>query len=1002
MDRTFTYLLTVLLAAHAVMVSADTAVIHVSGDKPLTYDKFRQKALINENRAYVFENAPEHIIGLNYTLPLHRDPAKLNIKVEKGGTVYVCFGAVDPNNPESIPTPENLELEGDWKAAGTMKTVVSGASHTWKIFSIETQAGTKLSIPPANRWGSIVLAGEIKGLKQHGVIEQKTMQSLYASFVDERFNTLQKEISARHFCDNERLEKEVLYRDSLILESDMNPVDVIIRRTAALLDRIGTMQNGPDMSSLSHELDKLRQRNKPNLTLDDQKQLFRDISVFRRRIAFMNPLLDFDKIIFLKHNKMVRGDRHMIDQYLGFNAEKKGGVYVLNKPFSNNPEAVSLLAKAPVQNGRLKGKILEDEGGFISLDLDYDGQTALFAFTEARTDATEDKVWDDKYWIGRESHKHYVWDKESTYNIFKMKTDGTDLQQLTDSPYNDYDPCFLPSGRIIFGSERNGGNQRCGGRIAPTAALHAMMADGSDVITLSWHDTNEWHPSVDNNGMIIYTRWDYVDRDSDIAHHIWHCFPDGRDPRSYHGNYPDIRESRPWMELSIRSIPNSHRYITVAAPHHGQAYGSLAMIDLRNKDDRSTSQLKRITPTVPFPESEASPGNPWPRWIKDNKELTDQLREGSRFYPAEVFGNPWPLSEDFYICVYSHKQSQHSICLADGFGNIELLYQDQQIGCIDPIPLKARTRPPQIPVRTIQAKADRTSGSEDLSEGIVTIMNIYESEFDWPEGTRIKELRIVNVFPKPNSHANQPNIGYAAQSLTRGVFGTVPVEEDGSVHFKMPTGCGVYFQAIDQNGLCVQSMKSDTYLHPGETLGCIGCHETKNSTPKNVSGKTPLAMKRPPSIIKPEAEGSYPLTFPRLVQPVLDAKCVECHDKEPKAGSLRGDKFTNNGWSEAFNYLRKYAWGKHGGNGALISSNKRSYSIPGQDGACASKLYPILKKGHYDVQLTPEEMRRITLWLDCNSNFYGAYMETEKQARGEIVKPVFGTPAWKDFNTLVR
>ena len=40
--------------------------------------------------------------------------------------------------------------------------------------------------------------------------------------------------------------------------------------------------------------------------------------------------------------------------------------------------------------------------------------------------------------------------------------------------------------------------------------------------------------------------------------------------------------------------------------------------------------------------------------------------------------------------------------------------------------------------------------------------------------------------------------------------------------------------------------------------------------------------------------------------------------------------------------------------------------------------------------------------MDCNSNFYGAYKETEKQARGEIVKPQFGLPPWVEFEKLVR
>ena len=46
---------------------------------------------------------------------------------------------------------------------------------------------------------------------------------------------------------------------------------------------------------------------------------------------------------------------------------------------------------------------------------------------------------------------------------------------------------------------------------------------------------------------------------------------------------------------------------------------------------------------------------------------------------------------------------------------------------------------------------------------------------------------------------------------------------------------------------------------------------------------------------------------------------------------------------------------------------------PGQFGARASRLYELLQKGHHDVKLSAEEMRRITLWLDSVSLFYGVY-----------------------------
>ena len=49
----------------------------------------------------------------------------------------------------------------------------------------------------------------------------------------------------------------------------------------------------------------------------------------------------------------------------------------------------------------------------------------------------------------------------------------------------------------------------------------------------------------------------------------------------------------------------------------------------------------------------------------------------------------------------------------------------------------------------------------------------------------------------------------------------------------------------------------------------------------------------------------------------------------------------------------------------------------------------ILDKGHYDVKLSPEELHRLTLWMDCCSIFYGVYEKEggEAQLRGEVVQP---------------
>jgi hypothetical protein len=254
---------------------------------------------------------------------------------------------------------------------------------------------------------------------------------------------------------------------------------------------------------------------------------------------------------------------------------------------------------------------------------------------------------------------------------------------------------------------------------------------------------------------------------------------------------------------------------------------------------------------------------------------------------------------------------------------------------------------------------------------------------------KIKEIRVVNLFPKDTPLADVPNIGVAAQSLARGSLGTAPVEDDGSAFFEMPAGVPVYFQLLDENGVMVQTMRSNTYTHPGESMTCTGCHEPKGTVAPTTQ---PKAMVRAASKLQPEPTGSYPLTFPRLVQPLLDEKCTACHQTKA-APSFKSA-------TDSFNTLRSRCVARSGGNGTAMS--EKQYSIPGEQGSRASKLYATISKPHYDLKLTPEEMRRLTLWMDTNCNFYGAYTDTAKQASGGVVLPKWGLPPGIPTTSLIR
>ncbi len=52
--------------------------------------------------------------------------------------------------------------------------------------------------------------------------------------------------------------------------------------------------------------------------------------------------------------------------------------------------------------------------------------------------------------------------------------------------------------------------------------------------------------------------------------------------------------------------------------------------------------------------------------------------------------------------------------------------------------------------------------------------------------------------------------------------------------------------------MAVQTMRSLTYLQPGEQTSCVGCHEHRGTTPARSTRR--LALQRPPSEIAPGPE----------------------------------------------------------------------------------------------------------------------------------------------------
>jgi hypothetical protein len=584
------------------------------------------------------------------------------------------------------------------------------------------------------------------------------------------------------------------------------------RRAQALIEDLSNRGPQTGLQKEATEIASLAERVRRTDQLDEAGRLalYYQIRSATRSLALKNPLLTGKPITFMKRRRFIC---QMLHEYLGYFYDygdiAGGGIYILEQPGRS-------LAVRDLIGGRLP------KGNYTTLSLSYDAKTIYFAFAE-RAEVKPD----------------YYSPQRRCFHIHAVNVDGQNLRQLTEGCNDDFDPCPLPDGGLAFMSTRRGGFGRCHNpwEPLPSYTLHRMDPSGGNIRILSFHETNEWHPAVLNDGRIVYTRWDYVDRSAANYHGLWVSHPDGTNPSILFGNYTQRINAC----YQPHAIPGSNKVAFIAGAHHANVGGSLVIVDpdkyrldATTCEDRFES-VEVLTPEVCFPE-----GVGWPKsW----------------------FHSPWPLSEKYFLVAFSFEplpgmgpnvktDNYTGLYYFDRFGNMELLYRDPGFSSMYPIPLAPRPRPP------ILADTTRTVASD---EGEFILTDVRQSFLPLPPSRPIRQLRVFQVLPKTTTHvANQPRLGYANAESARMMLGTVPVEADGSAYFRAPAGKPLYFQAVDGAGHAVQTMRSITYLHAGEQRSCLGCHEPPGATS---SGRRDLlALRQPPSKIEPGPQGTQPLS----------------------------------------------------------------------------------------------------------------------------------------------
>lgn len=540
---------------------------------------------------------------------------------------------------------------------------------------------------------------------------------------------------------------------------------------------------------------------------------------------------------------------------------------------------------------------------------------------------------------------------EDGYHIYEIGLDGSNLKQLTSSEgVSDIDPLYLPDGDIVFTSTRQPKYCMCNRHIMGN--LFRMGADGSNITQIGVSTLFEGHSSLLSDGRILYDRWEYVDRNFGDAQGLWTVNPDGTKHAIYYGN----NTASPGGVIDGRQIPGTDLVVCIFGSCHDLPWGSLAVID-RKKGVDGRDPVVKI-----FPDEAIN--------IVANGDL-----DSFKWVKSFRYEDPYPVNKEWFVVsrtLYPYPDWRKQKCgykqgiyLVGMDGTEELLIEGER-SVFDPHIVEAPAKVVSLP----------TMRNFEDEKGQFYVENVYEGTH--MQGVKKGEVKWLRVIESPEKRSwtwgGWQGQGEQAPALNwhsfenKQILGEVPVEEDGSASFMVPAGKFVFFQLLDKDKKMIQSMRSGVSLMPGEINGCVGCHEDRLSIPMPIP-KRPIALtKKPVELTKWMGKEPFKFSFMEHVQPILDRRCVKCHDfdeKDRKKIVLAGDMnpFFNAAYINL--YVNK-AVSLVGGGPADI---QQAYSW----GSHVSRLTQIIERGHYGVKLTQKEKEYLYAWMDLNGVYYPVY-----------------------------
>ena len=637
--------------------------------------------------------------------------------------------------------------------------------------------------------------------------------------------------------------------------------------------------------------------------------------------------------------------------------------------------------------GELKCIFDANEGMITTADLSYDGKEIVFAMRRGGHVASNP--------VGHIEDISRYPEEASNYHVFRINIDGSGLKQLTHGAYNNLDPCWLPDGGVAFISDRKPAYAYC--YVVTSPVLYRMARDGSKQMRLSANYLMDFTPSVLNDGRIVYTRWEYVDRPACPIQSLWAINPNGTGLAGYYGN----RVITPGTFMDAQPIPGTGCVLATATNHNGPCRGGIVAID-PSKGANSREAVRNLTPEIA---------------IYPHRGVWGNGMRGPYEKPFAIDGNRFLVSKDGAVQIRDFQANAATLIeCQDGMG----------FYCAQPI----REQPlPPVLVRDVGSELP-PDGSVSGGWATIFMRDVYAGLEPHVKRGEIKQVAVVQEIEK-STHSPQNNrrphgpgmrniavfgfqfplVSCGATYAPKKFWGTAEVAPDGSAAFKVPSEVPIYFLALDAEGRAVQRMRSFTHLMPGEVQGCVGCHADRNSAMTG-AGRPPASTAAPQELRKPKW-GVKGFSYAEVVQGVFDRNCISCHNERSQPGNLdltgdmtdffnvsydiicrtgtqAQDKWIQHGspCGPEFDKVRgmspyvEWIWTINGAGHNVLEIAPRRWGSP------ASKLAEIIRTGHPDkdgkcrVNVPDEDRRRVYLWIDLNVPYYGTSSSNHKARLG--------------------